>query len=107
MLLISKSKQKLLAITAILVILLTGCAVPVAPVANTTTGEQAATGEKIKVVFWAHEHAPRVPLDEKYIAEFMAANPNIEVEYEVIPSDFDTKLRTALAAGTGPDLFAQ
>ena len=46
-------------------------------------------------------------LDKKYIAEFMAANPDIEVEYEVIPSDFDAKLRTALAAGTGPDLFAQ
>jgi multiple sugar transport system substrate-binding protein len=37
----------------------------------------------------------------------MAANPDIEVEYEVIPADFDAKLRTALAAGTGPDLFAQ
>jgi multiple sugar transport system substrate-binding protein len=37
----------------------------------------------------------------------MEKNPNITVEYEAIPADFDAKLRTALAAGTGPDLFAQ
>ncbi|HXF64434.1 MAG TPA: extracellular solute-binding protein, partial [Caldilineaceae bacterium] len=59
------------------------------------------------VVYWAHNFEPRVALDQKYIAEFMEQNPNIVVEYEVIPSDFDAKLRTALAAGTGPDLFAQ
>jgi multiple sugar transport system substrate-binding protein len=73
-------------------------------------GEAAApvaAGEKIKVVYWAHNFEPRVELDQKYIAEFMEQNPDIEVEYEVIPSDFDAKLRTALASGQGPDLFAQ
>jgi multiple sugar transport system substrate-binding protein len=85
--------------------LLAACAAPgVAP-----AGESAApaAGEKITVVYWAHEFAPRVELDNKYIAEFMEANPDIEVQYEVIPSDFDAKLRTALASGQGPDLFAQ
>ena len=63
--------------------------------------------EKVTVVYWAHNFIPRVELDKKYIAQFMEENPDIEVDYQVIPADFDTKLRTALAAGTGPDLFAQ
>ena len=67
----------------------------------------AASGSKVKVVYWAHNFEPRVELDKKYIDEFMKDNPDIEVDYEVIPSDFDAKLRTALASGQGPDLFAQ
>jgi len=61
---------------------------------------------KVKVVYWAHDFQPRAALDQKFIADFMAANPNIEVEYDTT-GEYDTKLRTALAAGTGPDLFAQ
>jgi multiple sugar transport system substrate-binding protein len=71
------------------------------------SAEGDAGPEPVTVVYWAHNFTPRVELDEKYIAEFMETNPHITVEYEVIPADFDQKLRTALAAGTGPDLFAQ
>jgi len=67
----------------------------------------AAGAQKTKVVYWAHNFPPRAELDKKYVAEFLQKNPDIDVEYEVIPADFDAKLRTALAAGTGPDLFAQ
>lgn len=63
--------------------------------------------EKVKVVYWGHNFLPRVELDQQYIEKFMEENPDIEVTYEPIPADFDAKLRTALAAGTGPDLFAQ
>ena len=111
MLTLCKRKLTMLAVMAAMLVLLAACAVPVAPEApadtTTSSGETAATGEKTKVVFWAHVHEPRVPLDEKYIAEFMEANPDIEVEYEVIPSgDYDTKLRTALAAGTGLTVYS-
>jgi multiple sugar transport system substrate-binding protein len=92
-------------VIALAIALLAGCAVPAA--APGGEGAAPAAGEKITVVYWAHEFAPRVELDNKYIAEFMEANPNIEVQYEVIPADFDAKLRTALASGQGPDLFAQ
>lgn len=87
-----------------LAVLLAACAVPGAAPA---TGGAASSGEKLTVVYWAHEFAPRVELDKKYIAQFMEENPDIVVEYEVVPSDFDAKLRTALASGQGPDLFAQ
>ncbi|MEX2541996.1 MAG: extracellular solute-binding protein [Trueperaceae bacterium] len=57
---------------------------------------------------WMHDHPPRVPVDEELIAEFMAENPDIQVNYEVIPvADFDLRLYTAVAAGRGPDLFNQ
>jgi len=104
-----RSKLSIVAVIAVLLATLAACAVPVAPSANTSSSgaSNVNTEQKIKVVFWAHNFEPRVTLDKKYIAEFMKANPNVEVDYQVIPGDFDTKLRTALAAGTGPDLFAQ
>ncbi|MCB0045167.1 MAG: extracellular solute-binding protein [Caldilineaceae bacterium] len=55
-----------------------------------------------------HEHPPRIALDEQLIQQFMDENPQIHVNYEVIPvSEYDLKLRTAMAAGSGPDLFNQ
>lgn len=97
------SLQMLLALLVVVTVL----AACVAPGAAPAGGSAATGGEKVKVVYWAHNFEPRVELDKKYIAQFMEANPDIEVEYEVIPSDFDAKLRTALASGQGPDLFAQ
>ncbi len=48
----------------------------------------------------------RVELDKKYLEAYAQAEPNIKVEY-VVTGEYDMKLRTALAAGTGPDLFTQ
>lgn len=60
------------------------------------------------VTVWMHDHPPRIPLDEELIEQFEAENPDIRVDYEVIPvADFDVRLYTALAAGQGPDLFNQ
>src|SRR5688572_30433183 len=63
--------------------------------------------EPVTVVLFMHSHTPRIALDEELIAEFKAANPDITVEYYVVPEgeDFDTTLATALAGGGGPDLF--
>jgi ABC-type glycerol-3-phosphate transport system substrate-binding protein len=99
-------RKKLLVpfLIVMVLLLMAGCAVPAAAPGGSGA---ASSSQQVKVVYWAHNFEPRVRLDEKYIAEFMEANPDIIVEYEVIPSDFDAKLRTALAAGTGPDLFAQ
>lgn len=99
-----------LALLWAIMLLLMSCNIVIPAPASAPAGEgaaPAAPAEKITVVYWAHDFTPRVELDKKYIAEFMEANPDIEVQYEVIPADFDAKLRTALAAGTGPDLFAQ
>lgn len=67
-----------------------------------------AYAQTVTVDLWMHEHPPRVPLDEELIARFMEENPDIQVNYTVVPvADFDTRLYTALAAGAGPDLFNQ
>ena len=66
-----------------------------------------AQDEPVTITAWGHAHMPRVAVDEEMIAAFMEANPNITVEYEVLPSDFYATLNTALASGAGPDLFNQ
>ncbi len=64
--------------------------------------------DTVTVKLWMHDHPPRVPLDKDQIAKFEADNPSIKVEYTVVPDqEWDTTLSTALASGSGPDLFNQ
>ena len=42
--------------------------------------------DKVQIKFWTHTHPPMVEQNEAAIAEFMAANPDIEVQYEIIPN---------------------
>src|SRR5688572_1731066 len=66
----------------------------------------AAQDQPVTVKLWMHEHPPRVPLDEELLEQFAAENPNIKVEYTVVPApEWGTTLATAMASGTGPDLF--
>src|SRR5215472_2864577 len=66
----------------------------------------AAAAQQVTVRMWMHEHPPRVPIDKEIIAEFQKANPDIKVQYDVISApEYSTKLLTAFAAGSGPDLF--
>lgn len=62
--------------------------------------------EPAEIVYWSHENPPRNELDRELIDEFMAQNPEIKVTYETFPfEDYETKVVTALAGGTGPQLF--
>jgi ABC-type glycerol-3-phosphate transport system substrate-binding protein len=62
----------------------------------------------VTIKLWMHIHPPRIELDNTNIAQFEKDNPNIKVEYTTVPDgDWDTTLATALASGTGPDLFNQ
>jgi ABC-type glycerol-3-phosphate transport system substrate-binding protein len=62
--------------------------------------------EKTKIKFWTHTHPPMVTLNKTLVDEFMAANPDIEVEYEIIPNnDFATKMLASMGTGTGPDII--
>ena len=42
---------------------------------------------------------------EELVATFEGLFPNIDVQYEPVPSDYDTKLLTDLAAGNAADVF--
>ena len=67
-----------------------------------------AMAETVTIKVWLHEHPPRLPIDKAIIAEFEKSNPDIKVQYEVIgASEYATKLLTAFASGSGPDVFNQ
>lgn len=103
------SRHRLLAILAAVVgVLQAGCASPAAAPATPAVGtaSPAASPEAVTIVYWSHENEPRNELDRELIAEFMADNPGVTVTYETFPfEDYETKVVTALAGGTGPQLF--
>jgi len=62
--------------------------------------------DKVTIKFWTHTHPPMVDLNKKLIDEFQAANPDIEVQYDIIPNnEFATKMLTSMGTGTGPDVI--
>lgn len=66
----------------------------------------AVASAKTVVTYWTHTHPPMVDLNHKLIAEFEEQNPDIEIDYVVIPNnDFFTKALTAMSTGTGPDVI--
>ena len=82
---------------------LAGCA-PAAPAPAEGGAAPAAAGGEVSL--WQHTYAP---LDNAYqilIAEFVEAHPEIEVLFDsVAATEFEQKLLTAVAAGSGPDIF--
>ena len=68
----------------------------------------AAAAQPVTLRMWMHEHPPRIPIDKQIVAEFEKANPDIKVDHQIIPvAEYPTKLLTAFAAGSGPDIFNQ
>lgn len=60
---------------------------------------------KEKVVHWMHHSPARAELITQMAEEFMAENPDIEIEIQTIPyGEYKTKLLAAIAAGSGPDV---
>ena len=63
-------------------------------------------GKSVEITVWTHEDPNRSAIEKRYIAEFMAANPGVKVNYVTYPSG---KIReivtTAFAANQGPDIF--
>ena len=62
--------------------------------------------DKVQIKFWTHTHPPMVDQNKAALAEFMTANPDIEVQYEVIPNmNFAEKMLSSMGTGTGPDVI--
>lgn len=62
--------------------------------------------ERVQIVYWTHNHAPSIPVNQRIIDEFMAANPDIEIVFDSAPhANYEQKLLTAFAGGQGPDIF--
>ncbi len=52
---------------------------------------------------WGDETEQKIYRDS--IDRFNKLYPNVKVDYQPIPSDFQTKLKAAMAGGTAPDVF--
>jgi multiple sugar transport system substrate-binding protein len=62
--------------------------------------------DPVEVKFWTHTHPPMVELNEALIAEFEAANPDVTINYEIIPNvQFAEKMLSSMGTGTGPDVI--
>lgn len=60
------------------------------------------TGETITLNYWAHTERPWNMDDERIIAAFEKANPNIKIAYENFPYDeFESKTQTSLLSKSG------
>ena len=69
---------------------------------------QGAKEEEGPIVlqYWTHEDPNRTRIEERYIQEFQAANPNITIERTTQASTKIIELvQTAFAANAGPDIF--
>lgn len=66
----------------------------------------AKAKKKVTIEFWTHEDANRQKIEDRYIKEFMDANPNVTVN---VTRQSATKIielvQTAFAAGKGPTMF--
>lgn len=62
--------------------------------------------DRIEITFWKHSHPPADELTTALIAEYEAANPNVKINMEIIPSsDYINKVLTAAAGDQLPDMF--
>jgi multiple sugar transport system substrate-binding protein len=71
----------------------------------TSTVASAAT-KTVTISYWTHVNAPTNIFEKKLISQFQKANPSIKVKY--LPVEWGvlpTKIKTSIAAGSGPDLF--
>jgi multiple sugar transport system substrate-binding protein len=88
----------------ILMMLVIFCMITASPLF--AAGSQEEAGGPITLTFWTHEDPNRTEIEERYIQEFEAANPNIKIERVTQSS---TKIQelvlTAFAANQGPDIF--
>jgi raffinose/stachyose/melibiose transport system substrate-binding protein len=68
--------------------------------------EAPAAGEKVKIVYWSmfSEGEPLQQLLDQATKDFMAENPNIEVDIQWAGRQNLTQLQSALAAGTQVDI---
>ena len=113
----SKTLYRFAALALVAPVLLSGCSSTTNSVAPSVTApasggasspatSQATLGPKITLTYWTHTFGPMNDENKKLITQFEQQNPNITVDYSVIPNDqFFTKMLTAISTGTGPDVF--
>ena len=71
-----------------------------------SSGQKEMAAGPVTLAFWTHEDPNRTKIEERYMQEFQAANPNITVQRVTQPSkNIKDVILTAFAANEGPDIF--
>ena len=97
-----KNGKSLLAVLALVAILVAACGGT--PGATTPSGTLGPLSGDIRISGWSSSPTEDALLTDS-INAFMAANPTVKVKWEPIAQDYETVLKTNLAAGTEADVF--
>ncbi len=63
------------------------------------------SAQEITLTFLRHEHPPANNLEKDLIQQYEQANPNIKINYVIVPDvDLFTKFQAMTVAGTPPDI---
>ena len=111
----TRKKSLLITMTCLLALTLTltacgqqgqGTTTATAAKESTTATAAASTvsNEKVTIRYWTHENPAFVEVAQKFAKDYMAANPNVTIEYESF-TDYATKFYSAMAAGTEGDIM--
>src|SRR5467141_325130 len=100
------NRKSLLSIVALLALVMSACgSTPAATSPSATAGATvAALSGDIRISGWSSSPTEDALLQDS-INAFMAANPTVKVKWEPIAQDYETVLKTNLAAGTEGDVF--
>ena len=100
-----KSYLKALGIIMTAAVVMTGCGPKASVGDDSQTKNNAADGEKTKIVYWSNLRHD-MEYVQKLVDEFNATNDkNIEVEYEVMSENYDNNLELSFQSNQSPDIF--
>jgi ABC-type glycerol-3-phosphate transport system substrate-binding protein len=75
-------------------------------VAQDTLDPSIIEGKDVSLTMWQHTYPPLNEWTQGHIDSFMEANPNIDVDLEIVPfEEWNQKILTALAGGQAPHVF--
>src|SRR5256885_13795163 len=97
-----KLRKSLLAGLALVALVVAACGGT--PGTTTPSGTLGAISGDIRISGWSSSPTEDALLQDS-INAFMTANPGVKVKWEPIASDYETVLKTNLAAGTEADVF--
>jgi multiple sugar transport system substrate-binding protein len=102
-----KLPKSLVAVVALLALVIAACGGTGSTATPTPSGSAAASAAlsgEIRISGWSSSPTEDALLQDS-ISAFMAANPGVKVKWEPIAQDYETVLKTNLAAGTEADVF--
>jgi len=100
-----KSAAAIVTLAFTFVSLLSGCGSQTKTGTNTTPGSTAATSKEpvtLKYTYWGGPFEK--PAMEKLIASFEAKYPNIKIQGQHIPADYEAKMSAMVAGNEAPDI---